>query len=446
MINNNNRLGQALLSSRDPTFNKTIMSPPQQQQQQGLQADHLDNTPPYNNNKSTSWNEFNYKKEKQQHQSLLKNKNRLRHRRAHHAECNPMVLAMLLIVMVVVVVGCLFSFVADHDNIRNDDESFLGIEFMAFDNNDFEEDIVVANVAGSPLAVAKDGDNHNNNHHRLTSLMTAFDADDVTTEIKQLQQQILNEERGTVDSKVPVMSISLPPPKNVIQLQQRQQKQSTPAAAADDETVDQTTTTIENQKPIKIIKFCRRHGRFSNLLVFFTGYSLSLLIGGTACLTACCAGQFGCLALQAAVLDLMIVFPLNFALWVLYWVFTPLRYVWRHLLTWFVVPFVSIFHMHPSFKESGLDKFVLAVPFAFRLLGMGNIYDTTEHHVRIEMRRIMQHYFPRISTSNKCCRSSISDAMLTNTLFRLMIGFAMFPLAWWLCDEMYCVLRQRPNW
>src|SRR5690606_35796586 len=116
--------------------------------------------------------------------------------------------------------------------------------------------------------------------------------------------------------------------------------------------------------------------------VFFTGYSLSLLIGGTACLTACCAGQFGCLALQAAVLDLMIVFPLNFALWVLYWVLTPLRYVWRHLLTWFVVPFVSIFHMHPSFKESGLDKFVLAVPFAFRLLGMGNIYDTTEHHVR----------------------------------------------------------------
>jgi hypothetical protein len=168
------------------------------------------------------------------------------------------------------------------------------------------------------------------------------------------------------------------------------------------------------------------------VFAFLTGYGLSILVAGSACFGACCAGQFGCLALQAAILDLMIIYPLNLTLWILYRVLTPFRYLWRHFLTWFVVPYVSLFHMHPSFQESDLGKFVLAVPFFFKDVGMGDMYDKPEKAVRLDMRKLVGKVIPNIT---KC----VPDAILTNTLFRLMLGFAMFPLAWWLCDEMYCV-------
>ena len=171
---------------------------------------------------------------------------------------------------------------------------------------------------------------------------------------------------------------------------------------------------------------------FSPLAVIST-YGLSVLLAGSACLVSCCAGQFGCFALQAGMLDLAIVFPLNVTLWALFRVLTPLRYLWRHLLCWFIIPFASIFHMRPRFFKADLKKFVLAVPFAFRDVGMGNIYDAPESKVREEMRALMQKIFPRIT------ERFVPDAILCNTLFRLMLGFAMFPLAWWLCDEMYCV-------
>jgi hypothetical protein len=168
------------------------------------------------------------------------------------------------------------------------------------------------------------------------------------------------------------------------------------------------------------------------LFAFVTGYGLSVLVAGAACFSACCAGQCGCLALQAAILDIMIIYPLNVTLWILFRVLTPLRFIWRHFLTWFVVPYVSLFHMHPSFMESDLGKFVLAVPFFFRDVGMGDMYDKPEKDVRVDMRKLVGKLIPNIT-------NCVPDAILTNTLFRLMLGFAMFPVAWWLCDEMYCV-------
>jgi hypothetical protein len=158
------------------------------------------------------------------------------------------------------------------------------------------------------------------------------------------------------------------------------------------------------------------------LLTVLTSYGVGRIVSGGACFTACCAGQFGCLALQATVLDLFIVHPLNLTLYVLYRVLTPLRIAWCHLVTYLLVPFVSIFHTHPSFKDSTIDKFILALPIAFRWMGMGDIYVGGEGHVRREWRRVIRALFPRLN---------VPDAIITNTLFRLLLGFVLFPLAWY---------------
>lgn len=131
-------------------------------------------------------------------------------------------------------------------------------------------------------------------------------------------------------------------------------------------------------------------------------------------------------------LDVFIVIPLNVTLWGMYKVLRPARYLWRHLLTWFVVPYVSLFHIFPKFKEADLTKFVLAVPFAFDAVGMKDMYTAEDEKVRLDMRKVMGKFMPKIT-------KWVPDVILTNTLFRTMLGFALFPIGWWLCDEMYCV-------
>ena len=180
------------------------------------------------------------------------------------------------------------------------------------------------------------------------------------------------------------------------------------------------------------------NGSCHYLVALIASYGVSTLVAACACITSCCAGQCGFVALQVAILDIMIVYPLNFTLRVLFYVLTPVRIALQHVLTWLSVPFVSIFHLHPSLKDATLDKLIRAVPFAFAAIGLQDFMDAPEEQVRPRVRQVIQSVLPRLT-------KWFPDAMLTNSIVRIAIGFMMTPLAWWLCDEMQMIPLSQTN-